>query len=52
MSAVMLVIALLVFGFAYYAYRHEAINRLTQVGGGLRTSSRPSLKLLLLRAYV
>jgi len=36
-------VALLVFVFAYYAYRHEAINRLIQAGGSLTTRTRPTL---------
>jgi len=32
MSAVALTVALFVFAFAYYSYRHEAINRVIQAG--------------------
>jgi hypothetical protein len=43
MSVVTLAAALAVFAFAYYAYRHEAINRLITAGRSLRTGTRPTL---------
>ena len=43
MSVVTLAAALMVFAFAYYAYQHEAINRLITAWASLITSTRPTL---------